>query len=312
MTLSLAALLQAQDPQDPKKYYSALTPDTQKLGWDIGFDRISVDFSSTSMKNQQAYQNFSNTYFGGNSQLLFEGNLFFHSNYYAPKFVIFNFAFGEYGRNIISPRNSPKIDNTTLDKVFLGSDYTYRAWNFDALGGFDLGPFVQLSYQTQFTRPQTRDRTQILALNAGFKLFDNPYLKTLNLSLFGEENFTYSTPTESMGLSLSLKGEYGFNDFVKIKGFLDFKQYLYNNLPRLYSPSSELEFDLRLDSRIFHTFSIAPFVNFRLLQGRYLSTSATSLILGVSLSYAQIYLKAKKPILEEKQVGAEENQESAQ
>ena len=279
--------------ENPKKFYKELVPDQKKEGWDIGFDNISIDFSSTSIKNQESYQNFSSTYFQGNSQIIAEGNLFFHSNYYAKQFVIFNLLFAEYGRNIIFPKDSPIIDNTTLDRIFISTDYTQKIWNFQSLGGFDMGPFLQFSYQTQFVAPKTRDRTKILSLSTGLKLFDGKYIKNLNVGLFGEENFTYASPSESFGFNLGVRGEYAFNEHVKWLGYLNFKQYFFNNFPREYSPQSQLELSTKIETSLLKYFFISPFINFYFLKGQYLKTPATSLIIGVSLSYKQTYIRAK-------------------
>ncbi len=279
--------------ENPKKFYEDLAPDDKKEGWDIGFDNISLNFSSTSINNQENYQNFSNTNFQGNSQILAEGKLFFHSNFYAQKFVIFNLIFAEYGRNIIKPKNAPKIDNTTLDRIFISTDYTQKIWNFDTLGGFDMGPFIQLSYQTQFMSPPTRDRTKILNLNPGLKLFDGKYLKSLNFSIFGEENFTYSSPTQSIGFNLFMQAQYPFNEHVKWLSTLNFKQYFFNNYPRNFSPQSEFEFHNKIETSLIRHLFIAPYISFYLLKGQYFKTPATNLIIGISLSYKQTYTKAK-------------------
>lgn len=291
LLLIFFAFLQAAE--DPKKFYQDINPDKEKRGWDIGFDNISLNFSSTSINNQTLYQNFSSTYFQGSSQIVAEGNLFFHSNFYAEKFVIFNILFAEYGRSIIYPTDEPKTDNTTLDRIYISTDYTQRLWNFPELGGFDVGPFVELSYQTQFARPETRNRTQILNVDTGIKLFDAKYIKSFSMGVFGQDNFTYTYPVQGAGFNLEFFTKYPFNPHTAWSTHLNFRHYWFNNYPRSYSPQIDLELTTKIDAAISSYFSVAPFINFYLLKGSYLKTPATSLIIGVSLSYQQSYHKPK-------------------
>lgn len=271
-----------------------LTIDTTRKGWDIAFDRIALNFSSTSIKNQKQYSGFSNTHFKGDSQIITEASLLFHSNYYAKHFVIFNTLYGEYGRNIIYPNDGKIIDNTTLDRIIISTDYTQKIWNFEnLLGGFDMGPYAQLSYQTQFFKQNNSNRTNIFRLNTGIKLFDGKYLKNFYASFFGEEDFTYATPRQSFGFNTGISLQYSFNEHVKLVNFVSFKQYIINNYPPNYNPQLEFEWNIRLEASIFKYFSVAPSLSLYLLKGKYFERSATNLLLGVSLIYGQTFIDSK-------------------
>ncbi|WP_147288341.1 hypothetical protein [Helicobacter anseris] len=283
-----------------KKDVADLDIDTTRSGWDIAIDRISLNLSSTSIQNQTNYEKFSNTHFKGDSQIVAESSLLFHSNYYAKHFVIFNTIFSEYGRNIIYPTDGKKIDNTTLDRIIISSDYTQKIWDFQHLwGGFDMGPYAQISYQTQFIKQSGFNRTQILRFNTGLKLFDGKYLKNFYISLFGEEDFTYKNPRQSFGFNTGINLQYNFNPNVKLVNYLNFKQYFLNNYPLQLSPELELEWNIRAESAIFKHFSIAPFFSFYLLKGKYFEKPATNIMLGISLIYGQTFIDSKAQKQEE-------------
>lgn len=269
--------------------------DLTKNGWQLELKRISLNFSSTSLKNQNLYKNFSNSRIRGNSQIVAQTFGEFDANYYAKKFVVFNSLLTEYGRNVINPEKGPKIDNKTLDRILLSTDYTQRIWKFEkALGGFELGPYAQLSYRTEFTPQPGLDRIKILRFSTGFKIFEGNYIKNLYLNLFGEEDFTYSRPVESFGIQTGFDIQQKIRDNVNFNYHLNFRDYILNNYQPSHNPQYELELDIRMDTNLYKNFSIAPFFTFYMLKGRYFKEVGTNLFIGVSISYNQVFIDASK------------------
>ncbi|PAF53589.1 hypothetical protein BKH42_05255 [Helicobacter sp. 13S00482-2] len=273
----------------------ALDVDANKDGWNLELKKISLNFTSASLKNQTIYKDFSNNRIKGDSQIVGQAFGNFEANYYAKNFVIFNSLIAEYGRNIIYPQNSEKIDNKTLDRILIGTDYTQRIWKIEKiLGGFEIGPYVQLGYQTEFTPQAGLDRRKILRFNTGFKIFDGQYIKNLHLNIFGEEDFTYKAPIESFGIETGLNVEHKIEDNITFEYQFNFRSYLLNNYPASHNPEYELELNAKLDTKVYKNFSVAPFISFYMLKGRYFKEVGTNVFIGVSISYSQIFIDAKQ------------------
>ncbi|PAF46814.1 hypothetical protein BKH46_06255 [Helicobacter sp. 12S02634-8] len=268
--------------------------DTTKDGWQLELKRISLNFSSTSLKNQNLYSSFSNSRIRGTSQIVTQTFGEFDANFYAKNFVIFNSLLAEYGRNIISPQKGGKIDNKTLDRILLSTDYTQRIWKFESLGGFELGPYAQLSYRTEFTPQPGLNRIKILRFSSGFKIFEGKYVKNLYANLFGEEDFTYAKFAESLGVQMGFDIEQKVREGVDFTYHMDFKNYLLNNYPPSHNPQYELEFEARMNTNLYKNFSISPFVSFYMLKGRYFKEIGTNIFIGVSISYNQIFVNASQ------------------
>lgn len=269
--------------------------DESKSGWNLELKKISLNFTSASLKNQDIYKNFSNNRIKGDSQIVGQAFGNFEANYYAKNFVVFNSLIAEYGRNIIYPQNSAKIDNKTLDRILIGTDYTQRIWKIEKmLGGFEIGPYVQLGYQTEFTPQVGLDRRKILRFNTGFKVFDGKYIKNLHINAFGEEDFTYKKPVESLGVETGLNIEHKIEDNVTLTYQFNFRSYLLNNYAPSNNPEYELEFNTKLDTKVYKNFAVAPFINFYMLKGRYFKEVGTNVFIGVSISYSQIFIDARQ------------------
>lgn len=276
-------------------YGSDLDIDSNKEGWNLELKRISINFSSASLNNQTLYTKFSNTQLKGNSQVIAQGFGSFAADYYSKKFVVFNSFLAEYGRTIIYPPGAPKIDNKNVDRILLATDYTQRIWKFEELlGGFELGPYAQLNYQTEFTPQPGLNRRKIFNFNSGFKIFDGKYLKKLHASLFGEEDLTYAKPVESLGFELGLHIEHKLQDNIKFTYLADFKGYMLNNYQPVNNPEYEFYLQARMDTKIYKNFAVAPFISFYMLKGRYIDKIGTNLLIGVSISYSEIFIDATK------------------
>lgn len=103
-----------------------INPD--RRNWHIELKRIAANLSSTSIRNQEYYTSFSDSRITGDSQLMIQGFFDLGIDFYAPRYVVFNSINADYGRTIIYPKGEAKIDNRTIDRIVLSSDYTHRIW----------------------------------------------------------------------------------------------------------------------------------------------------------------------------------------
>lgn len=260
-----------------------------KRGWHIELKRFSADFSSTSIQGQKEYEEFSDSRISGDSQLIAQGNFNFGLDFYAPRYVVFNSIFAEYGRTILM-RDNERITNTMVDRIILSTDYTHRIWYVPSfVGGFEVGPFGKASYQSGFENKQ-----KITRLSAGAKLFDGIYLKDFSVSGFAEENFTENISAASYGWEGRIDMEYKINEDSKFSYYTNLRHYLYSSTPDTYNPLYQLEVEIRLDTKLYNKLAIAPFVKYYALQGRHISKLGSNLFIGFSLSLKHTFVDATK------------------
>lgn len=260
-----------------------------KRGWHIELKRIAANVSSTSIQGQTEYESFSDSRISGDSQLIGQGYFDLGVDFYAPRYVIFNSALAEYGRTILV-RGNERINNTTLDRILISTDYTHRIWYVPTfVGGFEVGPFLKANYQSGF-----EDRRQIVRLNAGAKLFDGVYLKDLHINIFTEEDFAKSTASKNYGWESGIKIEYKFSKDSKFYYYTNLRHYLHSSAPESYNPLYQLEIEARVDTKLYKKLAIAPFVKYYALQGRYIDEIGSNLFIGFSLSFGYTFLYATK------------------
>ncbi len=264
-----------------------INPD--KRGWHIELKRIATNISSTSIQGQDNYVDFSDSRIKGDSQLIVQGFFDLNIDFYAPRYVIFNSGLAEYGRTILV-RDSERINNTTLDRILLSTDYTHRIWYIPSVvGGFEIGPFIRANYQSGFENIR-----HITRLNVGAKLFDGVYIKDLHINIFSEKDFAKETESDSYGWESGIKIEHKFNTNSRFYYYTNLRYYTHSSAPVSYNPLYQLEIEMRVDTKLYKKVNIAPFIKYYALQGRHIKQTGSNLFVGFSLSFGHVFIDATK------------------
>lgn len=297
---------QPTQAQQPKQEEVEVVYKEQKIGWQVDLKQISVNFSSTTLRNQDLYAISADTRLQGDSQIVAQGIFNLNADYYTRNFVVFNSLLAEYGRTVIFPQNANTIDNKTLDRILLSSDYTQRLWEINEAFGvpkwhFEFGPYSKLSYQTEFV-PSTSElgRRQIVRINAGLKLFSGIVLKDFMLTAFGEKDFNPRIATQSFGYEVGLSLDKRFKNSTNLAFMLNFRDYLHNTTISEYNPKYYLEVEMRYNLNLYKRLKIAPFAKLYALQGKNMRTSGNNIMFGVVFSYVQMLREAPFEIVEKK------------
>lgn len=287
-------------PSPVMPQWGNLDVDSKREGWKVDLQRISLNFTSMQLSNQNLYESFSNNKIIGNSQSVIQAYMNFMVDYYSKSFVFFNSILAEYGQTTIAPKNEKRIINKTLDRLTFSTGYTQRLWSLKRFGSGELGPFIQLSYQTEMLPSLVLPyRKKFLRLNSGLRIFDGVYFKNIGITTFLEEDF--SNPNNfarSFGLETSLNMKKKLREGVDLSGILNYRHYLINNYEKDKRPEYELEFNLRLDTKIWKDLTISPFISMYVIKGRYINVAGQNLFFGVSFGYGKVIKDNKKLVIE--------------
>lgn len=274
-------------------YFTKPNVDTNdnKRGWELDLNRVSLNFSQSSLENQSLYSNFSDSNLKGNSQLSLQVFLTFNASYYARRFVMFNSLIGEYGFTEVKQNNNTAVRNKNLDKFLISTDYTQRVWDFDWwFETFEVGPYVKFAYQSEFVATQGIGRRQIFIYTLGTKLFDGSYIKSFYVNMFGEHDANPNIALNSLGVEMGIELEYRFNKNVRWLYLTSFKQYLFNGEKSLIKPRYQFLLETRIDAKLFKRFSISPLLRYYMLKADNIEVPASNFILGVSFNFGVLLL----------------------
>lgn len=265
-----------------------------KRGWQVELKKIAFDFTSTEVKNAKEYNGFSDARLSADSQTAVRGALDFISDYHAEHYLWTNELTADYGRTKIRPVEGQTLTNENADKILLTTGYTQRLWKVqDVLGGFEAGPFFNLGYETEFTKPDNSPRKKILRGTAGVKLFEGRYIKSLFAAVVGERDFTYNPGASKLAWEAGFKIEQPVREGVTAKYSVLFRDYLSSSEKRDTDLDYEFSADARLEVSLYKNLYLAPFVSYYTAQAKYFGPRGENVYIGVSLSFSHLFSEAK-------------------
>ena len=256
--------------------------------WRLNFRRVGLELSSTKVSNAKEYENSPVTQLNADNQSLIKGVFDGVLEYENDKYRWDNSLFLNYGRTKIKGHQEGDVSETSEneDKILLSTDYTYKTWKYR---GMDLGPFASLAYQTEFTRNEDAPRMKVFRGKSGLKLLSGKVIEELYVAGVGEYDITYSDHVSKFALETGWRLGHVLREGVKFSTDGYFRKYL------SYSKyiGTDLEYDLNLTARmdvdITDTLTFGPYISYRLAQSREASSHASNLMIGVSLSYKNLF-----------------------
>jgi len=259
-------------------------------GWQLDLKRLSLNLSSTQVKNADVYANFSDSRLNADSQTLIQGFSDFEAAYSMPKYLWSNELLTEYGKATIKPQNGEEIKTESADRIMLTSDIAYKLWKINNfLGGFDAGPLANVSYETEFTSQNEAPHRKLLRGRLGVKAFEGKHLKSLYTAIVSEEDFTYPEKSTNIAWEVGLKMEHPIREGVKAAYGLSYRDYLSHSEDLLTNLDHTFEANARMDVLVYKNLSIAPFINYYMAKGKYTDIRGQNLYVGVSFSFSKIF-----------------------
>lgn len=265
------------------------TPDNYGA-WRYNLRNLSFIFSNTDVKNAEKYQNFSDSRLTSDGQTLIQGSLDFAAEYYRERIRWDNILSVKYGKTTLRPFDEPKTRSENADHISLSTDYTYKSTDIkNFLGGFLIGPFASIAYQTEFTRPEDAPRYKALRGRAGLRLFEGKYLKDFSLAIAPELDFTYPQTATKYAWQAMVKIEHPVNDNAKAVYAASIRDFFLVQHPSDTDISYEFELSAKVEMELMKSFYIAPFVSYYQAQASGFDGIGSNLYLGVSLSYSRLF-----------------------
>lgn len=252
------------------------------------FKRVALDVSSINAQNAKNYQDSSVSALKADDQTYIKGVADFALEYELPKLRWDNSLYLGYGKTKVEPADgSAGTSSENEDMILTTSNLAYKAWKY---GQADVGPFVQLSYQTEFTRNRPTPLNKLLRGGSGIGLFNGKYFSSLYIA--GECEYDL---TRSEAKNFKFAGEVGFKAKYPMYDGVAFAFEGYYRDYYAYSEyvGTDLEYDLnlaaRLEVQLWKKLQLSPFVSYRLAKDRENRHYSSNMQIGISLVFSGLY-----------------------
>lgn len=263
--------------------HTAQATDIPDYGWSLVLNKAGLELSSTEIKNSEEYKSSPNAELSGDSQSLVKGIFDLSLIDQGDKFKWENNIFMEYGKTKIRQAEAENIENETADKILLSTDYARKSWR---MWEADVGPFVNLAYQTEFDPNEDAPRTKIARGMTGLKMFDGPIIKNMYAALVGEYDFTYkNNKTRKLAYEVGLDAAYPLREGINFNFntyFRDYFEYSKYN-PRDFDYEWNTKADMMVD--VYKGLSIGPYIQYFRAKDRGSRKYGSSTIIGIEGSF---------------------------
>jgi hypothetical protein len=261
------------------------------LVWRLNLRELSFQFSDTQVNNNSPFAEIPDARINAQSQVLTQGTLKMFSELYWNRLRWDAGVTSQYGRVTIYTPGGPNVTNTTQDQVVYETELRHRTWALTKQGiRPSLGPFFNLSYDTQWQRDNGLPKREFLRARSGLEVSDGQIVKKAYLGPTTESDFS-TTPTRThVGYAAGLTAETPIHG-GPTKAMLD-AWYI-----ELWSNGADLPQDLRrrleaklsLSVPVIGALTINPFVDLYLFQGLAIPETGTNVLFGVSIAYSHLW-----------------------
>ncbi len=255
--------------------------------WNLNLREISLSYSNTSVGNAKEYRNSPISQFSMDSQYNIVGTLDSLLDYTNDIGMWRNNLLLNYGKVKIKPVDGPNETTESADKIWLSTEYAFKTWQ---VSDFDVGPFGQMAFQTEFTANQDSPRYKVVSAREGIKAFEGTYIKELYGALVEEYDFTYSHDKNTkLAWEIGARLEYPLREGVKLTGTARYTDYFH------YSKyvGTDLTYDLdvtgKFEVNLTDTITFAPYASYRRGKARAAHRSGDNFVIGLALKYADLF-----------------------
>lgn len=253
----------------------------------LNIRRIGLDVSKTEVRHADAYQNSPVQALKADDQEFIKGVWDTALEYKAGDLNWDNSLFMEYGKTTLTSYTGDRIVNENADKILLSSDLAWARWHF---GDLKFGPLARASYQTEFEASGDAPRMNVVRVNAGLSLFDHPIIKSLYLTGLYEYDFTYTdNPVNKGAVEAGWRLEYEVREGVKFSTNGYYREYLTYSAYEDTDLKRDFNAELRMDTNLWGSFTMGPYVQYRIAKSREADVYGSNLMIGLSFNYIMRY-----------------------
>lgn len=263
----------------------------EKPVWRLNLRDLSVQLANTQVEDNENFTQVRDARVRTIDQTLVQASSRLFSELYWGRFRWDAGVSTDYGRLTLKPRGSSRIVNETMDQVVFESDLRHKTLDVSA-GKLrsKLGPFLALSYSTEFTKPEDTPTRKFLSVKPGLALSEGRFLEKVYAAALVETDYSTPAPNTEYGFEAGLRwGSPLPPTAARLRLDAAYRRFAPSRLDTADDLKSELEARARLDVPILGDLSLSPFLELYVFQGKIVRRTGTSTRFGLSLSYSFLW-----------------------
>lgn len=259
--------------------------------WRLDLRELSAYFANTQLNNEGPFSQVRDARIQSVNQVYGLGSAKVFSELYVEKWRWDVGVSAKYGKVIIKPRGILPIENKTQDQFLAETELRHRSLRLESGGaGYSLGPFINASYDTEFTENPGLPIRRLIWLKPGVKLFEGTRLRELRVS--GVSQTDRSTPREKTQFGYEVGYEF-VSPLPRSKIVFQSKGSYLQFAPHHMDTLSDLRRQLNLSGKlrvpVYDNLQLNPFVDFYLFDSKVLPERGYNILFGVALEFSHLW-----------------------
>ncbi len=277
-----------QSAEKYRELYEGRSESEQKGYWIHDLKKIGFEFSQVSTSDVSAFTNVQDNRLQSVDQRYLSGNLTYTASY--RKYPLINEVGTtmSYSKLELLPSNAAATVNTLNDEIRFFVNTTLPVYNLKNTKwlGEEMGPFVELAYDTEFEKDPDQELKQNGLSFLGWKILNGDFVKNSSLSLMYEKRFAVGSERNATGVNLRFElGSAFFENQAQYKASCDYR-YFFDYKDSLNADlASRLSLDQSFEFNLSNKISFGPFLKYLSLNRKIVNETVNQTLVGINFNY---------------------------
>ena len=260
--------------------------------WRIHLRDLSFQFADTQVRNNDSFPEVRDARIQTIDQILVQGSARLFSELYWGRLRWDVGTSADYGKLTLKPRGVAPIKNETADQLLVETELRHRSLRWERGSfGWSAGPFLNVAYDTEFTRPLNTPFRRYFRVKPGLKLFEGSLLSELYVSAVSETDYSTPRPNTEYGLSagLELAVPVPRTRGALLRGKAGYLRFAPSRSDTPDDLRSQLYLNGRFSVPIVGSLMLSPFVDYYRFDGKVVHEAGHNMLFGVALDYSFLW-----------------------
>jgi hypothetical protein len=263
----------------------------------IHFNNIAFNIVSNSFHNNQNYTAVRDSRINASKSLQFGGLADIAIEVYDKKYSWQTGIDLGYAKYKAYPSGSPAFSNETDDHINLYTELFYKLKTFDPRWyGSVAGPFLNVSYNSEFTAIAGNPRSQIIRLVPGFELRGGTWIQQARAGLLFDADFSENPTDKALGLNVAASIEKPIHEKLFFSYATDLKYTPYHSNKNASDLELLWDHQIGFKVNIIGELYLQPYASILLFRGTTVKDFGQSYMLGMQFSFSKSWKPQFEPL----------------
>lgn len=261
------------------------------LVWRVNLRELSMQFANTQVQNNDGFAQVRDARVQAIGQIVTQAGAKLFSEFYWNRMRWDTGVSADYGRVTLKPKGIAPIVNVIKDSLVFETELRHRSLFLEkGRTRASLGPFANVAYDTQFTKPDDIPKREVVRGKIGLKLFDGSRLKEFYAGPALQTDYSFPTPYTQSGYAAGLRWDSPIPKTpVHLRVDVSYLEFFPSRRDTAADLRRTLDVTAKMRVPFFGNLNLSPFVSYYLFEGKTVKATGYNILFGFALDYSRLW-----------------------